>query len=468
MAKQGTKKTADSVPQTPPPARSSRAKTAAKSRVFDYTKYRQAIRTAEDFQSYLRGYPDTTGLMAYLYRLVPKIDFMLIGRSENNIYETANFAEMTGEFIASKFGRGEYMLKLNDANRPNGQKEVARTWFRLTEEEKAPVYDIRTLLLGHPENVDEVNRQVAAGVLTRGPDGSPRIRVDADGQPVAAPTPVNGSADLIGRDVMGQVIMKLITQGVESPGERLKQSIEIAKLLAPPPPAAAGQPTYSTDQIADLVAAKLAANGGSNDPFRGWERIEAFLEKTGGRGGAAAAPASTNGAGGPSSLIGEIGELLKGAAAVIPLVMQGLDYMRRARGAAGGPPVVGPVAPPAANGNGDGHYAGGGGGEQTMMPLAQRIADVATLGFQKMNEGVKGWDFAAYVCIHYPGGLEVFRFLEPNGPAGVLGLAAMNPATASVVSNPDTRAQVEAFLVDFFDYDSAAAPDGAAPAASAS
>src|ERR1041385_3091370 len=89
----------------------------------------QVFHKPEGFERYIAGYPDTSGLLAYVYRLSPKIDFSLIGIRETYILKTANVAEMNQAFIASKFGRGHYMLKLTDSNRPNGQRQVAQTWF---------------------------------------------------------------------------------------------------------------------------------------------------------------------------------------------------------------------------------------------------------------------------------------------------------------------------------------------------
>jgi hypothetical protein len=436
VATTGPVKKASTVEQKP---RAPRAPRTKKERTFDYSRYRIAMHNPADFQAYLQGYPDTTGLMAYVYRLQPKIDFMLIGRSETNIYETRHFNEMTTDFMLSKFGRGRYMLKLNDANRPKGQGEVVRTWFKLDDEEKPAVYDIRTLVLGSPENIDEINRQVAAGVLVRDASGAPRVRTDADGHPVAPL--VNGAAggDLLGRDFIGQVLLKLVTQGVESPADRIKQSIEIAKLLTPPaPPAVAAATIYTPEQMADLVAARLTiANGGASDPFKGWEKIEQFLDKV--RGPSAAGPAPAAG-----GMFSEFGEFLKGAAAALPVIINTVEYMRQRRAQDAVVVPAGANARVMHNGTGAG---------SPMATLADRIAEVANIGFDRMRAGVSGWDFAAWVCIHHPGGLEVYRFLEPNGVPGVLGLAAMNPQTAPIISDPAQRQQIEVFLESFFDYD---------------
>jgi hypothetical protein len=436
MAQQATvkraSKSATSVDSDRVSAEASKAK---KGRTFDYSKYRQSFQNSDAFAEYLHGYPNKNGLMAYVYRLVPSIDFNLIGRQETNILETATPAEMTAQFILSKFGRGKYMLKLNDANRAKGETEVCRTWFKLEDEEKAPVYDVRTLRLNHPDNLDEVNRQIAAGALVRDAQGVPRIRTDADGAPVASNNSTNGAGELLSRDMVGQVLLKLVTQGVESPGERMKQSIEIAKLLAPP----AG-PAFSVDQIADQVAARLSLNGGSrpaDDPFETWERIERFLGRARGTAEGLAAPAAA--AATEGSWVRDAIQFITAVAQATPLVLSTVDQLQRRRMAA---------APAAANGQ-----TNGGGQQLPQLSFKDRVVEVLTLGFTKMNEGVDGWAFAAYVCIHHPGGLEVYKFLEPNGTAGVLGLCAMDPAAAPIISDPARRPMIESFLNDFFNYD---------------
>ena len=83
-----------------------------------------------------------------------------------------------------------------------------------------------------------------------------------------------------------------------------------------------------------------------------------------------------------------------------------------------------------------------------------------------MSEGVTGFDYAAYVCGFHPGGLEVYRFLEPQGAAGLIALAAMNPAARGLVNDPEIRPQLEVFLTDFFSFDPSPG-DSAEPAAGA-
>jgi hypothetical protein len=450
MASQGTVKKASGA--------SKPRKTAAKTaRVWDYSRFKLAIQDADDFQAYLHGYPDKTGLMAYVYRLVPRIDVRLVGINETNILETATLTEMTAGFIEHRFGAGKYMLKLNDANRAKGENEVCRTWFKLEDSEKAPVYDIRTLLLGHPDNQDEVNRLLSLGQLVREPSGAPRLRHEGDGSPVAGPSlpPAGGgSSDLLTKETVGQLILKLVDRGSQSPGDAIRQSIEIAKLLAPPASAAA--PALDVTVIAELVAARMAAAGGSRrngsgDIFENYERLEGFIQKVRGGGSAVAIPGDGAAAGG--GWVAAVPGILAGLAGVIPLIIAGVTQLRA--GSAGMLPGAPAAAPGPANN----------GGVVAVKSLTDRITEIATLGFQKMGEGVSGFDYAAWVCAWYPGGLEVYRFLEPQGPAGVVGLMAMNPATAAILQDETRRASIETFLNDFFTYDSAGPVDSPAGAA---
>jgi hypothetical protein len=431
-----------------------------KARVFDYLRFKLAIQDQDDFQAYLHGYPDKTGLMAYVYRLVPRIDVRLVGISETNILETATLSEMTAGFIEHKFGQGKYMLKLNDANRAKGENEVCRTWFKLEDSEKAPVYDIRTLLLGHPDNQDEVNRLLTLGQLVREPSGAPRLRNEGDGSPVghhaSLPSGGGGGSELLTKETVGQLILKLVDRGSQSPGDAIRQSIEIAKLLAPPASAAAAPLDVAV--IAELVAARMAQAGGSRrggsaDIFENYERLEGFIQKVRGGGSAVAIPGDGAAAGG--GWVAAVPGILAGLAGVIPLIIAGVTQLRA--GPAGMLPGL-PAAPtPVAPGPGPRATV------QQIKPLPDRILDIATLGMSKMGEGVSGFDFAAWVCAWYPGGLEVYQFLEPQGAAGVVGLMAMNPGTAAILQDDARRGQIEAFLSDFFTYDPAGgADDGAA------
>jgi hypothetical protein len=431
MADQATKKRitvpapAESAPVTPRP----KAKTA------DYSKFRQTLRQFDDFARYLAGYPDKRGLLGYLYRLTPKIDNSLIGKADSSIRKL-DVGEMTVEFVQSNFGRGKYMLKLTDANRVKGENEVVKTFIECVDPDFPSVYDPRALLLGDPENADEIARLLQSGVLVRdGATGAPRIRTEADS---SGGTPVDsratGAGELLSRDMIGQLIIKLVDRGAQSPGDSLKQSIEIAKLLqgAAPPVA----PAFSVEQLADLVAARMG--GGrvpdqTADMFSNYERIEGFIQKF--RPAAPAAPAAVEGGG--FNWAAQLPGILQGIIQVIPML--------KTLGGPRVPVAVPPQAPAAARPNG---------AAQPVQPsMGDRIAEVAAMAFGKMSEGVNGFDFAAWLCAWHPGGLEVYQYLEPHGAAGVVGLLAMHPAGAGLLGDPAQRAKLEAFLADFFTYD---------------
>lgn len=435
MATQSTVKTAGNRQQNGSPLRPPRGKSV---RIFDYSRYRNQLSKPDDFAHYLAGYPDKMGLLAYIYRLKPKIDFSLIGLKEHTIRKTASLEEMTPEWLAQNFGRGKYQLKLNDAHRDKGQTEVCSITFDIDDPEREPIYDVRTLCLGAPDNIDEINRQLEKGVLLRDPAGQPRLRTERDGPagPPVAPVAPAGSTDLVSRDVIGAVLLKLINQGTQNPHDMVEQSIQIAKLLRPESIA----PALSADQVAEVVLAKLGRNHSRDeDPFQTWERIESFIAKTRGT-----VPATSAVAGGGDNMLAGVSDVLKSAAVLIPQIIQGVDFLqkqkarlevsieRRAPGA--GQPGPGAPAP-------------------APMSMVDRIAEIAELAFIKIGEGINGFDFAAFVCQWHPGGLEVYRFLEPHGAVGVLGLFAMNPQAAPILADETKRLQLEKFLSEFFSYE---------------
>jgi len=457
MATQAAVKTVPSRQQKPSPTHAPRAKNA---RIFDYSRYRLQLSKPEDFAAYVAGYPDKTGLLAYIYRVLPKIDMSLIGLKEHTIKKTASLDEMMPDWIARNFGRGKYTLKLNDANRDKGQTEVCVLTFFIEDPDREPVYDVRTLCLGSSENIDEINRQLEKGALLRDPAGQPRLRTERDGPagPPVAPVAPAGSTDLVSRDVIGAVLLKLINQGTQNPHDMVEQSITIAKLLRPENAA----PALSADQVAEVVLAKLGRNHSRDeDPFQTWERIESFIAKTRGT-----VPATSAVAGGGDNMLAGVSDVLKSAAVLIPQIIQGVEFLqkqkarlevsieRRAPGRAGQP---GPGAPAPAP-----------------MSMADRIAEIAELAFVKIGEGINGFDFAAFVCQWHPGGLEVYRFLEPHGAVGVLGLLAMNPQAAPILADEAKRLQLEKFLSEFFSYDpedsgeAEDSPDAPGPVAAAS
>jgi hypothetical protein len=419
---------------------------AARVRMFDYSRYRVPIQKPEDFAQYVAGYPSKAGLVLYIYRLAPKIDFGLISVKEHTIRKVWELENMNTEWVAKEFGRGRYQFKLNDKMRDKGQTEVCNMVFDISDPELEPIYDVRTLCLGHSENIDEINRLIEKGALIRDGNGQPRLRTERDGplQNERAPVASNGSQELIPRDLVGQMFVSLIAKATQDPNQAIEQSIKIAQLLRPETSAATG---LTVEQVLKLIDSKLAAAGGRDDPFAAWERIDAFLAKA--RGGVSAVV----GAATSDATLSGFSEVLKSAAVLIPQVIQGIDFLQKQRMRLAvqinGNGVARESAPGASARVDNGNVA-------QPMTLADRIAEVLKLGFQKMSEGTTGFDFASYVCNWHEGGVEVYRFLEPRGAVGVLGLLVMNPEASAIVNDPARRPQIEAFLTDFFSYD----PDG--------
>jgi hypothetical protein len=410
-------------------------------KTFDYSRWKVVFQRPSDFYQYLAGYPDKTGLMGYVFRLRPRIDHSLVGNDETHILQTNVEADLTEDRIGEMYGRGLYMCTLNDANRPKGQTEVCRTWFDCATAMKPPQYDPRTLCLGDPKNQDEISRLLNTGVFVRDSNGAPRLRNENDAPvaPVAAAAPAGGS-DLFGRDVMGQVLLGLINRGSANPHDTVKDTIEIAKLLVPP------APPVDMETMIERVVTRLQgppAPAGGLDAFATYERIDGFLSKFRGPAGGDGVAA----AGGPVvSAAAHVPAIIAGLRGLVPELMDAWRFLRAEQGPpAGAAPVNGGV----------------------QMTLDQRIEEVVKLGFQRMTEGVSGFDYAAYTCMYVPGGLEVYRTLEPVGAVGLLAMAAMRPATRGVVNDPSTRAQLEAFLSDFFSFDPSGGelPGSPAPAA---
>ena len=434
MAQQTTvKRSATVAEKTTPPASKSKAKAG---KTFDYSKFRQSLQNEKDFEAYLAGYPDKRGTLAYVYRLKPVVDNALAGIPQSYINKIDNPANMNRDFLASKHGRGKFMLKFSDANAPKNEQERCKTWFTIDDPDLKPIYDIRTLKLGEPENQDEVARLLSSGELVRdATTGLPRLRTQADADAPAASAPTangNGSGDLVSKDIVNTLLMKVINAGSQSPNDTMKQAIDIAKLLQQPQ----SQPQMSVEQIAELVAAKLertvTKTNGDGDFFQTYERVEAFIQKVKG-------PAPITVSEGASGWATILGSLLERVDKWIPAIVTAMQQRSAPRAVTGRRQQPGEA-------------------EHPQVSVADRITQIATLGFQKMNEGINGFDYAAYVCNYLQGGLEVYQMLEPQGPPGVMGLCAMNTQLAPLMADTAKRAQIESFLSDFFSYD----PSGSA------
>lgn len=465
MAAQATvKKAAGAVSNgvIPPVPRLPKGPKEPKRRQFDYSRYLQTIHKAEDFAHFADGYPDKSGLCAYMYRLQPKIDFNLIGIRDAYIKKSTDAAEWSPAWLEANFGRGTYMIKLNDANRVKGQNDVAKIVIELMDCEKPAVYDLRTLKLTDPMNQDEIARLIQSGELVRDPNGAPRMRTAADGPAgtisMVAPALQNGGAgEFMTKEIFGQVLLSLIQRGTQDPSKHISDILSVAKTLQPQQTA----PQLSVEQIVELVAAKIGrpkANG-ADDMFTAYERMETFIARVRGPVAVAAAAGGDGAAAAGASGFGWV----SGVATIFSEIRQILPMlpMLRTLGGPEAPAAPGTImraAPPREPAQ----------PPQASMTLDQRIEEIAQLGFARMEQKVNGWDYAAWVCNFHPGGREIFLMLEPGGPAAVMGLAAMNPATAPLLRDAAKRAQIESFLTDFFSFDASPAGAAESPAAGVS
>lgn len=418
------------------------SRNAPKVKVFDYSLYKQSFQKPADFYRYLEGYPNKEGLLISAFRLRPRIDHSLIGIDQSAILQTADPALVTEEAMGESYGRGAYMLKLNDANRVRGQQECCRTWLELWEVEKPPQYDPRTLCLGEAKNQDEITRLLNAGVLVRDTHGAPRLRGENDPSPVPLPAP-NGNGhqnnELFGRDVVGQIVLAALNRSTQSPHDAVKDTIEVARMIQPQ------QPAVDLAALEERLFARL--NGGAvpiDDDFRRYERMEAFLNKFRGPADAVAtvAAAASDAGSNPAAWVPHIPGILAQVRAMIPEITGALQSFR----------VTGPSGQTML----EGHKVQQ---QRKPMTMEQRIEVIARDGFQRMNEGLSGFDYAAYVCGFVDGGLEVYKFLEPTGVAGLVALVAMNPATRGMATDPTLRAQLENFLASFFSFDPEGGPE---------
>jgi hypothetical protein len=436
MAQQAVRKQAETEAPRRRAARVPAVKTGMEP--IDYTRWRITINDPDQFMAFMRDYPNKQGVTLFLYRLLPKIDLTLIQLQESNIQKGGcdDLAIFAQEAVAEKWGRGKYNIRMTDSNRPDGQRQVIQTCqYKLLDVEKPPVYDVRTLLLGHSDNIDEVNRLIAMGVLVRDAGGAPRLRTAAD-SPIAAtaPPPAATPSDATATGLLYQIAVEAFKSSRQSPADHVKDTIEIAKLMRDSTPQT---PQPSIDQIADAVVARMGGGRGPSDPFAGWERVQAFVERIGG--GAAnpapAAPVATGETG--AAWAPYAAEIMREARAFWPQIIFGIQTLRGNR-----------EKKPEQQQNG-----------VPMLPLHQRIETIFKSAFQSMQRGITGAQFAAWLCMsgEFPGGLEAFEFLKPGGAAGVVTMAGTHPMGVQVLNDAALRAQLEVFLGDFFSFDPRAA-----------
>jgi len=441
MAQQAVRKQAET---TPVIARSPRVGGGKKPFVPDYSRVRHTFTDPDAFFAFMQSYPNRSGVTLYLYRVFPKIDLSLIGHTESNI-QKGGYEDLplySFDAVTKNFGRGTYQIKVVDSNRPEGEKEVVRSCtYEINDTDKPAVYDLRTLKLSEPKNNDEINRLIVQGVLVRDAStGAPRLRTAADIAPVAAAAPV-AAVDTSANALIVQFAMEAFKSTRQSPSEAVKDMISIAQAIQPAPVAAP-----SIEQIADAVAVRLGGAGRGADPFAGWERVQAFIERAGGVAAAVnpeGAPAGAAGDGG-ASWAPYLANIISEARAFVPELVGAWYQLRSSSATAAAAPADGVLE---------------------MLPLDKRIETIFKAGFQSMQRGITGHQFAQWLCLsgEMPGGLEAFNVLKPAGVVGLVAMASTNPMGARIVNDPVLRPQLDRFLSDFFAFD----PVGSAAAASA-
>jgi hypothetical protein len=435
-----------------------------KPKPFDYARYRVAFRDADVFAGWLAGYPDLSAVICYFYRLTPKIDLSRVGARDNYIFKSVNPAEWTPDFVARRWGRGHFLLKVNDANAPTGQQERARVWFLVDDPDLLPVYDPRALLLGDPDNADEIARLLACGVLVRDAETG-AVRVKTEAVPMAAgqaagvgavpvPAPVVASPFL--DQAMGnQVIMKLLDRALPSAtpqtaSDVLEQSFQIADRFN------GARGPQSIESIVEAVVLRLRPAVPAvalSTELETFERVSALLEKV----GAGRALDTATAAGAVPGWAAVLLPFLESA--IKPLVPVIVGYFARpavpAVPAAGGVLVSMPSPRPVASAA---SAVGSAAPAYPVFlpvdaPLMDRVVQVAGLALAKQAEGVTGFAFASWMTAFYPGGKELYEFLEARGGRiGAMGLLQMVPSLASQLDEARKLA-LEAWFDDLFTFD---------------
>lgn len=440
---------------------------------FDGTK--QKFREPSIFVDFVASYPNHAATFIKLYRLLPKIDLMLIGETETAIEMTSRPMAMTRGYIADRWGRGRYWLLFNDGNRPQGQQQVAQTWIDVDEPDAKPaVYDINTLELTAKENADEVQRLMAAGKLERDERGNLHI-VRAGDRTASAPAPVVPAPVVVApqmpasSSVGDQIALKLLERAIPSatplsPEQMLEGAFKIAARLSPPP--SAGDSALVAELRNELNALRQQMQSGSqlDRDLAAYERMEQFFNKIG--------------AGRATSSIGSeepvwVKPLVQLADRFGAMLMMRMNAAPAPAAAPQNTPrpaaaVESPAPAPAAPAASYPQFL------PADAPIMDRAVQVVSIALDRYVNGVSGFNFAAWLVKWYPGGREVYKLMEAAGtPADIIGLMAFQPeiqrAAGPLLNQPEHREKLEEWLADFLNYDadsddSPESEDGAAAA----
>ncbi|HLJ43485.1 MAG TPA: hypothetical protein VKT12_04635, partial [Candidatus Binataceae bacterium] len=429
---------------------------------FNFDPPNQKFREPSIFRDFVAAYPDQSATFLKVYRLVPEIDLSLIGETETAIHTTHLRDEAAESYLADRFGQGKYWVLFNDGNRPRGQQQIAQTWITLNDPTIKPaVYDLNTLKLTSKENADEIQRLLAAGKLERDERGNLHVVRAGDRAPAPLPAQPSPASVVLSTapqqaplDRLGeQVIVKLLDRAIPSAtsSDQLADAFKIAERLMPAAPA---ENPAIAEIKRELAAIGEKLNGGSNldRDLAAYERMEAFFTKIGaGRAGSSVGSDEPVWMKPLVTLADRLGTLL--------MMRMGGPAPHAAPHQAAPAPQPGihqPAAVPAPPAASYPQFL------PAEAPLMDRAIQVVSLAMLKFNEGVSGFNFAAWLVGFYPGGREVFKTLEAaGGPVECIGLIAMFPQlqdiTRPVLDDPAKREQLEAWLGDFLDYNADAA-----------
>lgn len=353
--------------------RRAKSEAAALPVALDYERTRQQFKRFEDFERFVAGYPESSGVSFSCYRLRPVINLKLIGEKKTSIKVSPE--PLTADLLRSEFGNGEYMVIMNDANnRAPKSTEVARSWVSINEPDCDPVLDPRALVLDSKENAAYIRELLALGVLVRDEGGDVKVKTDSSAALVermekkidalsekkeAAAVPAVASGPrAASEDVMGKAFLVLVEKALNQSNQpsAIDTAFKIAERLAPP--AAGGMSPILEKAIERLLLRELSPDrpaaeaSAASDPLAFIDKLTNMKESLERLGMVPASPAAASVAaaeesgflGGLKAVFGGIADLAKHA----PSIMQAWAMYQSMRPALAAGPAAGiPMMPPA-------------------------------------------------------------------------------------------------------------------------
>ncbi len=415
---------------------------------YDYATGNQRFARIEEFVRFGRGYPQRQALVAYLYRLEPKIDRRQVGLNESCLEKvtSATIGCPDGipdeNYLLERWGSGTYQLSLNDLSWSGWARRAICT-VTIEDPEREPILDPGELIISGPKSVP--NQPVIARYLARGWTIVEARNDLIDGAFKQLAPPMSARAVQTVPDPVPPPATQ--AAGTLPAGYVMLDAASAARLLGAPQPAAGPDlPMFKTVfELADRISTRAPAAPADVGGFAQLRESIALLQSLGWNapGQPAVAAASDSGGSWLENLVMKLPEIFREGR----LLLQGLASMP-ATAAVAQQQQMNPAPEPAAI-EPDEDFDEDEEAEQMLVPDLGALMQLGQRAVTAFEQGVTGERFAA--DLYRESNMRpLVEWLRSMDPSQVIHYLSQAPGLAGQVG-PD-RSRFEQWVYQFFQF----------------